>query len=149
MRIAPLFSRIEPDLLEPLVLRSYAILQRQGRLPEPPPELEGRTVAIAYQSPIARAQRSGEADDIVRFTQALAPYAEADPGVLDNVDTDELAQLMGNQIMNVPAVIMRDPTEVARRREARNQAQAQAAGIEAAGGVAGALKDVAAAQRGG
>lgn len=146
MRAAPLFSRLEPELLDPIISRVYASALRRGLLPEPPPVLEGETVNIAYQSAISRAQRSGEVDDIVRFVQTIAPFAESDPTVMENINTDELAQLLGNELMNVPPIILRDPSDVAERRDQRNQAQAQAAAIQAGAGVAAGAKDAAQAE---
>jgi hypothetical protein len=146
MRIAPIFSRLEPELLEPIVMRLFASALRRGLLPEPPAALEGQRIEIGYQSAISRAQRGGEVDDIMRFTQTLAPFVEGDPTVLENINTDELAQLLGHELMNVPPIIMRSPDEVAERREARAQAQAQQEGIAAGQGVAAGLKDAAQAR---
>jgi hypothetical protein len=147
MRVAPLFSRLEPELLDPIIQRTFQSALRRGLLPEPPAALDGETVEIAYQSAISRAQRSGEVEDIVRFVNTIAPFAESDPTVLENIDTDELAQLLGNELVNVPPVIMRPPSEVARRREERAQAQAQSAAIQGSQGTAAALKDAAQAQQ--
>lgn len=146
MRIAPVFSRLEPELLDPIITRVYSSALRRGLLPEPPEALNDELVNIAYQSPIARAQRNGEVDDIIRFVQTIAPFAEGDPTIMENIDTDELAQLVGNELVNVPPTIMRAPSEVAERRQARNQAQAQQAAIQAGQGTAAAAKDAAQAE---
>lgn len=146
MRLSPIFSMLEPDLLDPIITRTYAVLDRQGLLPDPPEELAGGAVDIVYQSAIARAQRGSEVDDIFGLFDVIAPLAEGDPSILMNIDGDALVQHAGNELLNVSPKILRDPREVAAMRQQAQQAQEAAQMAELAPGVAGALKDVSEAQ---
>ncbi len=48
------FGRLQVELLNPLLQRAYQILRDRGSVPDLP--LDGRTLAIEYRSPLARAQ---------------------------------------------------------------------------------------------
>lgn len=48
------FGRLQVEFLNPLIQRAYGILRRRGVVPDLP--LDGRTLAIEYRSPLARAQ---------------------------------------------------------------------------------------------
>jgi len=147
MRLSPIFSLLEPDLLDPIISRTYAVLARQGRLPEMPAAMEDVTLQVVYQSAISRAQRGSEVDDIFGLFDVIAPLAEGDPSILMNIDGDALVQHAGNELLNVSPKILRDPRMVAQMRQQQQQADDAAQMAQLAPGVAGALKDVSAAQQ--
>jgi hypothetical protein len=146
MRLSPIFSLLEPDLLDPVIARTYAVLARQGLLPEMPAALEGAQVDVVYQSAISRAQRGSEVEDIFGLFDVVAPIAESDPSILMNIDGDALVQHAGNELLNVSPKILRDPRVVAQMRQQMKQEQDIQQAAELAPGVAGALKDVSQAQ---
>ncbi len=144
--LAPTVGRQQSEALGPMILRELAILGRAGALPPMPPALEAaaRDFEIEYSSPLSRAQRAEEAVGIVRTLEAAAPLAQADPGVLDNIDGD--AALRTSAEINGARRILRGRDRVATARAQRRSAQGLQEIVAAAPGVAGAIKDIAAAE---
>jgi hypothetical protein len=125
--LGPILGRQHFELLKPLVDRVFAIMLRKGELPpDIPPELSDRKLEVQYSSMIARAQRSSEAENLNRVMALMAPLAEFDPSVMDNVNPDEILKYFSN-IFNVPQDIFRSEDEKAdiRQQRARQQQQQQ------------------------
>lgn len=55
--IGPVTERQIPDVLEPMLTRTFNIMQRFGMIPPPPPELAGQPIKIDYISLLAQAQK--------------------------------------------------------------------------------------------
>ena len=146
-------GRIQSEFLSPLIKRRFGLLSRTFRLPPPPPEIQGKPLNVEYVSPLARAQMASEANAVVRSVQAIVPMAQQDPGVWDNIDTDEAVQAILRGY-GAPAKMRRGADQVAELRDQRQQqvqtqqmlAMAQA-GAKAGRDAAGASKDFAQAQQ--
>ncbi|WP_431271695.1 portal protein [Dankookia sp. P2] len=63
------YGRLQTELLTPLVTRCLAILRRRGEIP--PLLLDGRDVALRYESPLARLQGRADAANTLLFLQAV------------------------------------------------------------------------------
>ena len=63
------YGRLQTELLTPLVTRCLAILRRRGEIP--PLRLDGRDVALRYESPLARVQGRADAANTLLFLQAV------------------------------------------------------------------------------
>jgi hypothetical protein len=142
--LGPMVARLEAELLSPLIERSFAILLRNGLFPPPPPQLANAGWTVEYQGPLSRAQRLADAETVMRWFAAMQPLVQADPTILDAIDTDAAAQYLGDR-HGAPATLMRSPQDIARRREGRANQQQQIAQAEALASGAGAAKDGAAA----
>lgn len=140
--MGPHLGRVQAEFLDPLLERVFRILLRRGDLPPAPPALQNASLRIEYVSPMARAQRAGEAQAILRTLEAAGPLAQIDPAVLENFDADQAARLLG-QAFGLPPRVLRDPQEVAARRAERQQQEQQMALLANAGPLAGAVKDTA------
>lgn len=146
LQLGPLLENLNNELLEPAITRTFAVLQRQGRFPEPPPELENSTgaVKIEFISIMHQAQKMTGIVGVRELIIQTLTMAEARPDAVDklNVDAimDELADMLGIK----PDLIL-SADEVAEIREAKAaQAQAQAQGEAMLAATEGAknLKDV-------
>ena len=124
LMIGPVLQRLDREMLRPCIDRGFAILQRQGRLPEPPEELMDAELKIEYLSPLMMAQRQAGTNAIDRYFQFIGGVLQIDPSVVDNIDLDKTATLYGDQL-GVPASLMRNEETVANIRQGRAQAQAQ------------------------
>jgi hypothetical protein len=114
LMLGPVLERLHTELLDPLIDRTFSILQRNGVLPPPPPELADRELEVEYVSVLAQAQRlvnTGAIDRLAQYTggiaaiwpearhkfnavQSIDDYAEAlgvDPAI---VNSDEVVQAM-------------------------------------------------------
>jgi hypothetical protein len=139
--IGPTFGRLQNDILDPLVQRSFNIMFRAGQLPELPEGLEISQMDIEYTGPLPRAQRMETAQAIDRWTMGLAEKAEIFPEALDLIDMDR-AELFKARLMGVPAIAMRGKEEVVKLREERAAAQAKQQAIAEAGAAGEAAKAV-------
>lgn len=116
--LGPMLGRLQSEFLSPLIERVYGLMVRAGQLPPPPPVLAGAPMQVVYVSPIARAQRSTEAQGFLRLMEIAGPLAQFQPDLVDNVDADAvLHHLWG--LFSVPQALLRDPAEIALRRAAR------------------------------
>lgn len=138
--LGPTFWRLVNELFNPTIFRTFQIMLRAGAFPEVPGILRematrGRqpTLDVQYVGPLAKAQKQSEIVAIERTYTLGAAIAQAkgDPSVLDNLDDDEALRMAAEQL-GAPGKIVRDIEQVAAMRDAKAQAQAQAAQVEQA-----------------
>lgn len=144
--MGPNLGRIQSEFLSPLIERRFGLLLRAGALPPPPPEIQGSTLNVEYVSPLARAQMAGEANAVNRLLQSVVPMVQIDPGVWDNIDSDEAVQVLGKGFAVNPKVL-RGADERKQVRDQRIQSQQMQAMTASAEPLSGALKNVAQAQQ--
>ncbi len=122
VQLGPVLERLHTELLDPLINRTFNILQKNGVLPPPPQEMVNREMSVKYISILAQAQRAiglsstertiGFAAGLVeagwteaRFKidaqQAVDQYADdagADPRIIRaDDDAEQLAQAAAQQ----------------------------------------------------
>lgn len=151
--LGPNLGRIQGEFLSPLIVRRFGLLQRAGQLPEAPAEIQNSPLRVEYVSPLAKMQRSGEAQAVIRYLGVLGQVAQLDPSVVDTTDLDEAMRAVGDGYA-VPPKIERGKDAIKELRDQRQQAQQMQQGLAAAeqGGkaaksIAGAGKDYAQAQQ--
>jgi hypothetical protein len=128
--------------LHKIVRRSYEILLKQGKIPEPPEALKESqaTLKVDFIGILAQAQKkAGQYQGIaagVQLISAIAQFAQAVPAAaeaFDAVDFDRLVKT-GFEGNGVPQNIIREDEDIAALRQIRAQAQAaaqqQAAALE-------------------
>ena len=147
-QIASITGRIETDHLSPTIHNTFYLLQREGQLPPPPPELQGVQLEIVYTSSASKAQMSAKADAISQFMTEMTPLYGVDPSIFDGI---ELSRLGAEQaiLRDITHKVRSSPEQIAakqRQRQQEKQAQTGLANAQQAGTMAGALKDVATAQ---
>lgn len=120
--IGPVFGRLESDYIGVIVDRVYNLMARAGAFAEPPEEIAEAPIEFEYRSPIERARKEIEAASAARAAELLAPYAEADPTVLDNVNRDKLTRDIFEGVGAPPDWLL-SPDRVQSLREQRAQAQ--------------------------
>lgn len=147
MLLTPTMGRQESEALGPLIERELDLLAFHGLLPPLPDALveAGGEYEIIYDSPMSRMQRAEELVGVQRTMELLAPFAQLDPTVLDVINKDALARLTA-EVSGVPTPVIRSPEEVNEIRQTRAEQEQQAAMVEAAQPISGAIKDVAQAQ---
>jgi hypothetical protein len=145
--LGPVLGRLQSELLQPLISRSFALLLRNGLLPAAPEQLQGQDIDIEYVSPLAKAQKLTDLQSMLRGFEVMMQVAEIAP-VMDYLDSDKLVQYLV-EVTGIPARVIRSDEEVARIRRQQQQAQAQQAQMEqqmmnaeAAGQVAPLVKAV-------
>ena len=130
--IGPTFGRLQNDILDPLIQRSFNIMYRAGQLPDLPEGLEISQMDIEYTGPLPRAQRMETAQAIDRWIMGLAVNAEIFPQAMDLIDIDR-AELFKARLMGVPAIAMRGKAEIKKIRDDREEAAKRQQAIETVG----------------
>ena len=121
MRIlAPVLGRLQSELLQPLIERSFSLLLGAGMLPQAPEELQGQDIEIEYVSPMAKAQKLTDLQSMLRGFEVMMQVAEIAP-VMDYLDTDKLVQYLVD-VTGIPARVIRSQDEVAEIREKQEEA---------------------------
>jgi len=125
LMLGPVLERLHTELLDPLIDRTFGILQRNGVLPLPPPELQNKELSVEYVSVLAQAQRlvnTGAIDRIIGFTSNVAAVWPAARHKVDaNQAVDDYAESLG-----VDPALIRSDSDAQASADAEAQAQAQA-----------------------
>ena len=124
LMLGPVLERLENELLDPLIERVFAIMDRMGLIPPPPEDLGGKLLQVEYISILAQAQRMVGIEGIERLADFVGRYAPVKPEVLDKVDFDEAIEQYARKL-GVPAAVVVSDENVAAIREQRAQQQAQ------------------------
>lgn len=144
--ISPTLGRLQVDMLDPIIQRTFRILWRSGMLPEAPQSVveSGSETEIEYTSPMAKTLDSSNAQAIERWVMTLGGMSEVYPDVMDIPDFDEIAKTLA-KMLGVSARLIKPKDAVAAERKereeiAKQQAQGEAMqamgqGMDAMGGV--------------
>jgi len=128
--MSPILGRQQNEFLEPLISRVFRMSFDANQFDDMPSKLQDAlkgdkaNLQVKYISQIAKAQRTGEADNFGRFIQIIAPMMESQPEMLRNINGDELVRRMA-EIVGVHHSIIRDRKEVEEMKEQEAQQQEQ------------------------
>src|SRR5699024_12488515 len=86
LQIGPVLERVHNELLDPLISRSFEIMQRQGLLPDAPEMLQGQGLRVEYVSALAQTQRMLGLRDIERMVGFAGQIAQLDPSAIHYID---------------------------------------------------------------
>jgi hypothetical protein len=135
--LGPTFSRLNDELLNPIVKRVFNIMDREGAFkPKPAVVREAMangsgTLKVEYLNPLARAQKIEELTSIQQYGQFGAGIAQFKPEAIDYFQGDEAMKIAGKQL-GVPEKIITSEEEVQQIRENRAQQQQQQQQLEQA-----------------
>lgn len=150
VNFSPTFSRLTAEFFNPILRRVFGVLLRAGRFPEVPVSVKqvldgGKSVIpepkIVFLSKIAMALKALENKAFIQFNEMVLPLVEADPQVIDNLDTDASFRKMADN-QGVASEFMRPIEDRDAIREERAKKEQAAAALEAAQGGAKAAKDL-------
>ena len=122
LMLGPVLSRVQSDMLNPAIDRTFAIAMRAGLIPPPPPDIEGQPIKVEYISLLAQAQKmvaSLAIEQEARFVSEMAPTF---PTIVDNFDQDEAVREHAESL-GVPRRLIRSADDVAAIRQQRAQEQ--------------------------
>ena len=118
--LGPVIGRLQSEMLDPIVTRTFGILLRQGVLLPPPEALQGRELVVEYVSPLALAQRREAVTSVSSLLQMTGAVAEFIPSVIDKIDGDKVIDEAA-EIFGVSPELIRDQNQVGEIREQRAQ----------------------------
>lgn len=139
MQLGPVNENLQNEALDPIITRVYGILERKGRFPPPPQELQGQALKVEYISVMAQAQKLVGVASIERLLGLVANLAGVKPEVLDKLDFDQAVDELSDAFGTPPGVVRPDDM-VERIRASRAKQQQQAQRLAAAEQVASTAK---------
>lgn len=124
--LGPTMSRLKNEFLDPLLMRTFAILYRQGRLPEAPQVVKDAQAEydISYLGPLPRAQKQEVAKSIAGYIGQLASLAETYREAKDVLKIDESLIALG-EYSGVPAYLLNSIEDIEKLRADRLKAEAE------------------------
>lgn len=124
LALGPVLENIYNGQLGPVIERTYAILNRRGELPQPPPDLEGVDLQVEYISILAQAQKAVSTGAIERVSAFVGNFAAVRPEVVDKLDIDEAVDQYADMVGAPPSMIVSDDKVKAIRDGRAKQQQA-------------------------
>lgn len=100
--LSPIHFKLESELLSPIIRQTYNILLRTNKLPELPKKLHNEQFNVKYTSPLALTQQTSESKNIQQTISMITPYAQTDPNILQNYNTNYITQKIWNMHNNNP-----------------------------------------------
>lgn len=139
LALGPVLENIYGGQLQPVIDRTFEIMNKRGELPPPPRELEGMDLKIEYISILAQAQKAVATGSIERGMAFVGNLAGTNPEVLDKVNMDQAVDVYFDYLGVPPSIVVSDD-DVEKKRQGRRQQQQAAANAEMASQVAPAMK---------
>ena len=144
--LGPVLGRLQSEMLGPMIQRVFGVLARNGRLPEPPSQLEGVDYDIEYVSPLARAQRQVEANSLLRVFEIGSPVLQLQPQSGEVFKGEDTIRWLSD-LFGVPHELLKTDEALADERQQQQQRQNLGDGLAAAEQGATVLEKVANAGR--
>ncbi len=125
--LGPVLQNHRNGLIQPLIDRTFYIMMRQGRLPPPPPELEGTDIKVEMTGMLAQALRAVASTGIERFTGFVGRMAEIQAAAgqsvtaFDKLDIEQAIDEYGVAV-GVPPTLVRSDDAVAEIQKSRAKA---------------------------
>ena len=105
--LGPVLERLKNELLDPLIDRAFALLDRQGFLPPAPESVQGVKMKVEYVSLIARAQKAAGLAALVQGINYAATLSAACPQVAERVDYNRALE-EGLSSLGVAPALLKD-----------------------------------------
>lgn len=127
--LGPILTRLNNDLLNPLVDAVFALAIDQGMIPEAPRILQGQELRVEYVSSLHVDQAAtSRLSGLYRILEFAGGIAQFNPQIVDKLDTDEMVDIAARAL--VENGVVRDDKDVQQIRAARADAEAKAAQAE-------------------
>jgi len=131
LQLGPVLESLQDEMLDPLIERTFNIMSRNGMIPPPPSQIEGKDWKVEYISIMAQRQKYLGTVAVERFAAFVSELAQFNPEVLDKMDFDQVAEQYA-ELLGVSPKMIRGDDEVESLRAQRQQQAQQAQMAEAA-----------------
>ncbi|EMO7835918.1 phage tail protein [Morganella morganii] len=136
LMLGPVLQRLDSELLDKLINRTFSVMAENNLLPVPPDEMQGMQLKVEYISVMAQAQKAIGVSSIERFIGFTSGIGQFKPDALDKINVDETIDAYAASI-GVPPSVVATNEQVAQIRENRAQQQAMAQQMQMAQAAAG------------
>jgi len=124
MVMGPVLERLNDEMKDPIIRRTFGIMSRAGLLPPPPPELQGTPLVVEYVSIMAAALKLQGVVAVERLVGFVGSVGNTRPDALDKLNTDEVIDNYADMVGTAPKLI-NDTDTVKKIRDARAAAAAK------------------------
>ncbi|MBS0550827.1 MAG: hypothetical protein JSR24_23970, partial [Proteobacteria bacterium] len=126
LMLGPVLERLHDELLDPLVVRVFNIMQRNGMFADipVPPMLQIKHLQVEFISMLAQAQKAVATGAIERFWQFGGQLAALKPEAADRLDADGTMEAYAD-MTGLPSGVMVDRKQAMAARQQRAQEQAR------------------------
>lgn len=125
LMLGPVLQRLDSELLDKLINRTFSVMAENNLLPVPPDEMQGMQLKVEYISVMAQAQKAIGVSSIERFIGFTSGIGQFKQEALDKINVDETIDAYAASI-GVPPSVVATNEQVAQIREQRAQQQAMA-----------------------
>ncbi|MGJ7337317.1 portal protein [Morganella morganii] len=125
LMLGPVLQRLDSELLDKLINRTFSVMAENNLLPVPPDEMQGMQLKVEYISVMAQAQKAIGVSSIERFIGFTSGIGQFSSDALDKINVDETIDAYAASI-GVPPSVVATNEQVAQIREQRAQQQAMA-----------------------
>lgn len=125
LMLGPVLQRLDSELLDKLINRTFSVMTENNLLPMPPDEMQGMQLKVEYISVMAQAQKAIGVSSIERFIGFTSGIGQFRQEALDKINVDETIDAYAASI-GVPPSVVATNEQVAQIRENRAQQQAMA-----------------------
>lgn len=146
--LGPVLERFQTEALDPVIDRTFGIMQRGGLFPPPPPKIQGAPIQVEYVSILATAQNAVNTAGIERLLGFAGSLVGVDRTVLDNINLDRTIVRYGSDL-TVPPDLMNTAEERQLIRDNRAKQEQQAQQLQLADAAAKGAKTLSETDMGG
>lgn len=125
LALGPVLESTNDDALEPMTDIEFDRMQAIGMMPPTPPELEGMTLKVEYESIMAKAQKLVGVAGTERFFSFVGNAAAAFPAALDKINIDAAIDEYGDMMGVSSAIILTAEQAAAIRKQKADAAAKQ------------------------
>ena len=141
--MAPMTGRMQSEYTSPMLIRVYKIGVRRNMFPDLPADLQDAPMKIQYSSPVARAQKATQLQNVTRLLESFVPLINIKPELADKFDGDNYFD-WAHDLLDAPMSVATTAKDLKKirdgRAEAQKQQQQQEQGLAAAEGGLNAAK---------
>lgn len=125
LALGPVLERLNDEGLDPMVERTFNVMDRRGMFPPRPEQLLNAKIKPEYTSIMAQAQKLAGIGNVERFVGFIGSLSEAHPEVGDVPDWARIVRGYADMV-GVPASDLHSEEDVKAMQDQRAQAQQQA-----------------------
>ena len=123
--LGPVLGRLQNELLDPIIQRTFAILLRRGIIgPAPQELLDNPEYEIKYEGRLAKMQRYSEAKGTLDFLGLVQGIAQVKPDATDWIDEEQIIRT-NQEVYGVNPKYVRATEDVQEIRQARMEQHAR------------------------
>ncbi|MFN7049764.1 portal protein, partial [Proteus mirabilis] len=127
LQLGPVLQRLDSELLDKLINRTFSILVNKNLLPIAPDEMQGMDLKVEYISVMAQAQKAIGVGSIERFAGFVGNLAKVKPEALDKLNADDAIDNYASAIGVSPTIVATNEQvqAIRQQRQAQQQQMAQ------------------------